>query len=110
MLEDNRKARQTVRGKLMTEQDLRQQALAELTPLHEATYQQVIADPLLAKADPSLIASSYETMKRFAPTLSTDPNAARSFLQEVALYGKGPSYATLKTLADTEAAVTKAGG
>lgn len=96
-------------GQLAGEQKFRSQALHGLAPLHNRVFTSMGEDATLAKADPELINSSYQTMKRFAPHLAADPNAARSFLREAVLYGTGPSYATLKTLADAEQSVSRAG-
>jgi len=49
-----------------------------------------------------LVLEAYATMVRFAPTISLDPNAARSFLRECVLSGTGPNYATIKNLVETE--------
>ena len=103
-------SRNSALGRLQAEQVHRSKQLEQLSPHHEATFNALRDDPILAKADPSLIQSSFETMKRFAPNVASDPHASRAFLQEVALYGKGPSYATLKTLADTERAIQQAQG
>jgi len=107
---EKNKARFTTMGKLEAEQRFRQHQLRRMNPVHDAMLSQLGEDPILQKADPALLQSSYETMRRFAPTLATDPNATRAFLQEAAVYGKGPSYATLKTLADTEGSVMKTYG
>jgi len=107
---DRIKGRQSTLGKLEGERKWRDAALSKLQPMHESTFSGLQADPILSKADPALINSSYETMKRFAPNLAADPNATRAFLQESAVYGKGPSYATLKTLADAERAVQQTQG
>lgn len=96
-------------GQLSGEQRFRGEALKKLMPMHGQTFEALQADPIIAKADPQLISSSFETMKRFAPYLATDPNAARSFLRETAMYGTGPSYASLKNLADAEQSVNRAG-
>jgi len=103
-------AERTQMGKMQGEQAFRQNALHKFAPLHKQVFTSVMQDPVIAKADPELIHSSYETMKHFAPHLATDANAARSFLRENAIYGTGPSYASLKNLADAELAVGKAGG
>ncbi len=98
-------------GKLEAQGNHRQEQLKKFSPLHQAMLGQVSGnDEILSKADPALLQSSYDTMRRFAPTLATDPNATRAFLQEVATYGKPPSYATLKLLADTEGSVMKTYG
>jgi hypothetical protein len=108
--EDRIKGRQSTLGKLEAEQRYRNSQLKRLDPMHASTFESLRQDPILAKADPSLIEGSYSTMKNFAPHLAADPNATRAFLQESALYGKGPSYATLKTLAEAERAVQQTRG
>jgi hypothetical protein len=45
-------------------------------------------------------------MIRFAPVLSTDKNAVRSYLREAVMSGAGPNYSTIKSLADAEHTVT----
>jgi len=97
-------------GKLDAQNKHRAAMLQQLGPAHSAMLGQIGNDEILSKADPELLQSSYATMRRFAPILATDPNASRAFLQEVATYGKPPSYATLKLLADTEGSVTKTYG
>lgn len=52
-----------------------------------------------------MVEESYGTMVRFAPTLSMDPNAVRSFLREAVLGGSGVNYATIKNLVDTERSI-----
>jgi hypothetical protein len=97
-------------GQLSGEQKFRADSLKGLAPMHDEVFAGMGQDAILAKADPELVNSSYQTMKRFAPHLAADPNATRAFLRESALYGAGPSYATLKTLADAEQSVSRAGG
>lgn len=63
-------------------------------------------DSVLAQADDTLLMESYHTMQRFAPTLSTDKNAVRSFLRQAVMSGSGPDFMTIKHLADSERAVT----
>jgi hypothetical protein len=63
-------------------------------------------DSVLAQADDGLLMESYHTMQRFAPTLSTDKNAVRSFLRQAVMSGSGPDFMTIKHLADSERAVT----
>lgn len=107
---DRLEAERKQMGQLSGEQKFRANSLKGLTPMHEQVFSALGQDPILAKADPELVNSSYQTMKRFAPNLAADPNATRAFLRESALYGAGPSYATLKTLADAEQSVSRAGG
>lgn len=64
------------------------------------------SDSVLAQADDTLLMESYHTMQRFAPTLSTDKNAVRSFLRQAVMSGSGPDFMTIKHLADSERAVT----
>lgn len=97
-------------GKFNGQQAIKQQQSAALAPQHDQAFHQAQQDEVIQQADPSLVASSFSTMKRFAPNLAADPNAVRSFLRESATWNSGPSYATLKNLADAERAVAGAGG
>jgi len=69
------------------------------------------SDPVLSDAlkrhpdSQKLLEDSYSTMVRFAPTLSMDVNAVRSFLREAVLGGSGVNYATIKNLVDTERSI-----
>lgn len=63
-------------------------------------------DPVLAEADDKVLMDAYHTMVRFAPVLSTDANAVRSFLRTAVTSGAGPDFASIKQLADAERAVT----
>lgn len=63
-------------------------------------------DDVIGQADPKQLLEAYHTMVRFAPTLSTDKNAVKTFLRESVLYGTGPNFMSLKQLADAERAVT----
>ena len=63
-------------------------------------------DPVLSSADDKTLMEAYHTMTRFAPVLSTDKNAVRSFLRQAVMSGSGPDYASIKLLADSERAVT----
>jgi hypothetical protein len=63
-------------------------------------------DSVLANADDKTLMEAYHTMSRFAPVLSTDKNAVRSFLRQAVMSGSGPDYMSIKLLADSERAVT----
>lgn len=54
----------------------------------------------------NMILEAYGTMVRFAPSLSLDINAVRSFLREAVLGGSGVNYATIKNIVDTEKSIT----
>ena len=69
-------------------------------------HQLKMEDPILAEADDKVLMEAYHTMTRFAPVLSTDKNAVRSFLRQAVMSGAGPDYASIKLLADSERAVT----
>jgi hypothetical protein len=57
------------------------------------------------------LAEAYQTMVRFAPSLSLDVNAVRSFLREAVVGGaSGVNYATIKSLIETEKAHSSKGG
>jgi hypothetical protein len=63
-------------------------------------------DSVLAGADDATLMEAYHTMTRFAPVLSTDKNAVRSFLRQAVMSGAGPDFMSIKLLADSERAVT----
>ena len=46
-------------------------------------------------------------MRKAAPRLATDVSAVRSFLREIASYGTGPNYVTIKNLAEAEKALNQ---
>lgn len=67
-------------------------------------------DPDLAAADNATLAEAYHTMSRFAPTLSTDKNAVKSFLRTVATSPEGGAdFNTIKLLAEAENAIAGQG-
>ena len=108
--QDENDARHEETGKLTAQKDFKTMSLLRLQPQHANVFKTVMKDDVIRGADHSLMKSTYDTMKRFAPNLAADDNAARSFLREHAIYGAGPSYAALKNLADAERAVASAGG
>lgn len=65
-------------------------------------------DPVISRTDPEIILKAYHTMKRFAPTLSTDINAVQSFLREAAVHDGAINYNTLGALSKAEADAQKA--
>lgn len=65
-------------------------------------------DSVLSGRTDEELMGAYHTMVNFAPILSMDANAVRSFLREAVMSGAGPSYVTIKNLADSESAVRKA--
>jgi hypothetical protein len=81
-------------------------------PKREKMVQQITeTDPVVKtheREQPGTIQQAYKTMARFAPTLSTDPNLATSFLRNAAMSGGALDYQVVKGLADAEAAVQKA--
>lgn len=68
-------------------------------------------DPVISVAEkekPGQAWEAYQTMKRFAPTLSTDPNVVTSFLRNTALSGGPMDFQTIRGLADAETAIQRA--
>jgi hypothetical protein len=66
----------------------------------------VIKDAIARHPDSkAMILEAYGTMTKFAPALSLDINAVRSFLREAVMGGSGVNYATIKNLVDTERAI-----
>ena len=72
----------------------------------------VRTDPVLTDAvrrDPKaqvVLEEAFQTMVRYAPHLSVDINAVRSFLREAVIGGGGVNYATIKNLVETEKTIT----
>lgn len=74
-------------------------------------------DPMLVDAikhdakQAQKIVEAYQTLVHFAPGLSLDVNAVRSFLHEAVVSGGSINYATIKNLVDTQKSIaTVAGG
>jgi len=107
---DQAKATNSEIGKLNAQNQFKTQMVHNLSTSHKDALKKVLKDEVISNADKAMITSAFETMKRFAPNLAADENATRSFLREHAIYGTGPSYASLKNLADAEQAVARAGG
>ncbi len=95
-------------GKFDAQMQLREQQLKDLEPHHAMALAQALQDPDVSRADPNMMVSSFQTMKRFAPTLASDPNMTLSFLRQAATYGTTPGYDMIKNLADAEKSVTAA--
>lgn len=78
-----------------------------LSPTRTAIFETLRAeDPDLASADSNALSEAYHTMTRFAPTLSTDKNAVKSFLRTVATSPEGGTdFNTIKLLAEAENAI-----
>jgi hypothetical protein len=69
------------------------------------------SDPLIssyAEKNPGSVQNAYDTMIRFAPELSTDPNVVTAFLRHASMTGGVLDHATVKGLADAEASIHKA--
>jgi hypothetical protein len=67
-------------------------------------------DPIISKADPKRVVEAYVTFKRFAPVLSTDMNATRSYLREALTMGGGVDFSTIANLAKAEKSISGGGG
>jgi hypothetical protein len=67
-------------------------------------------DPIISRADPKRVIEAYATFKRFAPVLSTDLNATRSYLREALTMGGGVDFSTIANLAKAEKSVGGGGG
>ena len=91
--------------------DIAQKAIASTANIgnksaRKAILEQLRAeDPIIADADDKMLMEAYHTMERFAPTLSTDKNAVRSFLRQAVMSGTGPDFMTIKLLAESETAI-----
>lgn len=87
-------------------------------PKRKALFESVVrSDPVIHDAITRMpdadktLAEAFQTMVRFAPSLSLDVNAVRSFLREAVIGGAaGVNYATIKTLIETEKGLHSSGG
>ena len=101
-------AKEKALGTMAAQAEARAVAEQTLAPQQRMIFEAVVtSDPTLAHADPELLADSFRTMCRTAPRLATDKSAVKSFLREVASYGTGPNYVTIKNLAEAEKAVNQ---
>lgn len=82
-----------------------------LAPKREKLVQQItMSDPTVAtqeRENPGQAALAYNTMARFAPILSTDPQVATAFLRHTAMSGGALDHQMIRGLADAESAVQK---
>ena len=88
--------------------DPKRQKLFESVVRSDAVIHDAIErNPMAAK----VLLEAFETMVRFAPSLTVDVNAVRSFLREAVVGGtSGVNYATIKSLIETEKALKSPGG
>lgn len=92
--------------------DMTNKAMESMSHAGDASAREAIlgelkrTDSVLANADDKTLMEAYHTMTRFAPVLSTDKNAVRSFLRQAVMSGSGPDFMSIKLLADSERAVT----
>jgi hypothetical protein len=81
-------------------------------PKRDKILQNVLdSDPDIAayhREKPEGVQQAYSTMRRFAPTLSTDPNVVTAFLRGAAMLGGPLDHNVIKGLAEAEMAVQKA--
>ena len=87
-------------------------SIGMLKPQHEKVLKNLKAATEFNGVSDDELGSAYDTMKRFAPNLAADENAARSFLREHLYRGtlNTPHYSTIKLLVETEKSVAEAGG
>lgn len=93
-----------------TAQTIREKFVSD--PRRQQILDKVIeSDPLIssyAEKNPGSVQTAYDTMIRFAPELSTDPNVVTAFLRHASMTGGVLDHATVKGLADAEASIHKA--
>lgn len=95
-------------GTMAAQQAAHAAASVQLAPQQIAAFARVVgSDPALQSADKELLTDAFETMRKAAPRLATDVSAVRSFLREIASYGTGPNYVTIKNLAEAEKALNQ---
>jgi hypothetical protein len=81
-------------------------------PMQTSILNEVVEnDPVVStyeREQPGGAAQAYETMKRFAPELSTDKHIVTAFLRNAAMSGGPMDYNMIKGIADAEASIHKA--
>jgi len=84
-------------------------------PQRKQVFQRVVAsDPYVSQfvrespENEARVEEAFKSMSRFAPLLSTDPNAVTSLLRQVAVSAGPVDYNLIKSLADAESSVRKA--
>lgn len=65
-------------------------------------------DHILSEAPEEVLREAYHTMSRFAPGLSTDKNAVKSFLRTAAMSEGGLDYRMIQGIAEAETSLNKA--
>ncbi len=68
-------------------------------------------DPVISTAEresPGQAQHAFQTMRRFAPALSTDPSVVQSYLRNAALTGGPMDFQTVRGLADAETSIQRA--
>lgn len=78
-------------------------------PEQHAALQHAMKDPLISqfhKDNPGAFGDLHQALTKFAPNISTNPLAVRTFMGYGASTGGALDFATLKLIADTEAAHT----
>jgi len=83
-------------------------------PKRKQVFQRVVAsDPYISQFvqespdNKQRVVDAFNSMSRFAPVLSTDPNAVTSLLRQVSVSAGPVDYNLIKSLADAEASVRK---
>lgn len=73
------------------------------TPEYDKVYASTIqGDEQLSSANPHVLKNSFNTLKRFAPSLAKDPTTTKSFLTQAMMTNGNIDYATIRALAETE--------
>lgn len=75
-------------------------------PRQQRVFDQVLqGDESLSRehaSNPNMLSEAHGTLKRFAPSLSEDPNAVRAYLRHAIMTGGSIDPSTIKSLADAE--------
>ena len=85
--------------------------LGSMQARHQASqvFQQLIqSDPQISQAyheNPQQVQQAWDTITRFAPTIASDVNGARSYLRQAIMSGSGPDPHMIQMLADAERSV-----
>lgn len=80
-------------------------------PKQRKIYDQVLSgDENLSASDPAMLQSAHGTLKRYAPSMTMDPNALRAFLRHAMITGGTVDPAMIKQLSEAELTHRRAKG
>jgi hypothetical protein len=74
-------------------------------PQEKKVFHQVSQDPMISEhllSNPQQVREAHDVLKKFGPSMASNPSATRNFLRQVISSGGTPDFATIRMLAETE--------